>query len=352
MIGSLFTTDRASLAKFDAVIDVRSPGEFADDHIPGAINLPVLDNKERALVGTIYVQKSRFEARRLGAALVARNIASHLEGPLCERPANFAPLIYCWRGGQRSQAMATVVDQVGWRPTLLNGGYKTYRRGVCAALASMPERLILLSGHTGTAKTATLAEAKSLGAQVIDLEDLACHRGSLLGDIAGASQPSQKMFESRLAVELADLDPARPVLMEAESSKIGDINVPESLWKAMKSSPTVEMRASVQERAKYLLSAYSDLASDTGRLAAAVSRLPGRHGQTTIKAWLEMVHDARQEALAVALMEAHYDPAYSRWNRSHPHSCLEVVELDDLSKSSIAEAARRILTLMEGNALS
>src|ERR1700749_323165 len=138
-----------ALARFDAVIDVRSPGEFAEDHIPGAINLPVLSNAERAEVGTIYVQGSKFEARRIGAAHVARNIAAHLDGPLSDRPGSFHPLVYCWRGGQRSNAMATVLAQVGWRTGLLTGGYKTYRRRVQRRLYDAEPwfRLILLDGH-------------------------------------------------------------------------------------------------------------------------------------------------------------------------------------------------------------
>src|SRR5665213_3204532 len=163
-------TDAASLAQFDAVIDVRSPGEFAEDHVPGAISLPVLSDAERAEVGTIYVQGSKLEARRIGAAYVARNIAAHLQGALADRPGGFHPLVYCWRGGQRSNAMATVLAQVGWRTGLLKGGYKTYRRRVQHRLYETDPwfSLVLLDGHTGSAKTEILGRLAARGVQTLD----------------------------------------------------------------------------------------------------------------------------------------------------------------------------------------
>ena len=188
MTEAIVSLDPASLTRFDDIIDVRSPAEFAEDHIPrGQISLPVLSDAERALVGTIYVQDSRFKARRIGAALVARNIAAHLEGSLKDKSGGWAPLVYCWRGGQRSGAMATVLAQVGWRTAVVAGGYKTWRRRVTAALYDgvPPRRLILLDGYTGSAKTEILHRLTALGVQTLDLEGLADHRGSLFGGLAG-----------------------------------------------------------------------------------------------------------------------------------------------------------------------
>ena len=240
------TVDLSAQARdgFHALIDVRSPSEFALDHVPGAINLPVLDDAQRAAVGTEYVQGSKFLARRTGAAMVARNIAAHLEGTLGGRDGSFKPLVYCWRGGQRSGAMVTVMDQVGWPVAVLDGGYQTWRRHVRAALYDTPleHRLMLIDGPTGAGKTALLGALKARGVQTLDLEALAAHRGSLFGAMPGG-QPSQKAFESRLHDALSRLDPARPVAVEAESSKIGGRIVPPSLWTAMAAAPAVRIEA-------------------------------------------------------------------------------------------------------------
>jgi tRNA 2-selenouridine synthase len=249
---SVEDADPATLARFDALIDVRSPAEFALDHAPSAINLPVLGDEERAVVGTIYVQDSRFRARRLGAALVARNIARHLETALADRPHDFKPLVYCWRGGQRSNAMATVLAQVGWSTAVLAGGYRTYRRRVQTRLYNDPLGLdlVLLDGGTGSGKTEVLQALGTRGVQVVDLEALAEHRGSLFGAPAGAEQPSQKLFESRLLAAIEALDPARPVVVEAESHKIGERMLPPALWRAMDAAPRIALRAGRGPRAE------------------------------------------------------------------------------------------------------
>ena len=238
-IATLDQTDPQALARFDMVIDVRSPSEFAQDHIPGAVNLPVLSDAQRAEVGTLYVQSSKFEARRLGASYVARNVGDHLAGPLADKGGRFQPLLYCWRGGMRSNAMAVVLREVGWRVTVLKGGYKTYRGRVSRALYDEPLgfQVVLLDGPTGTAKTEILRRAAALGVQTIDLEGLAEHRGSLLGALPGRPQPAQKLFESRLLAAIEGFDPARPILVEAESSKVGERVVPAALWSAMTAAP-------------------------------------------------------------------------------------------------------------------
>ncbi|HEX5379205.1 MAG TPA: tRNA 2-selenouridine(34) synthase MnmH [Phenylobacterium sp.] len=340
--------DRASLAKFDAIIDVRSPGEFAEDHLPGAENLPVLDDAERAEVGTIYVQQSRFLARRIGAAHVARNIARHLEGALADRPASFKPLIYCWRGGQRSNAMATILSQVGWPVTVLSGGYKTYRRAVMERLYnSEPDlRLLLLDGHTGSAKTEILGRLAARGVQVLDLEGLAEHRGSLFGAIAGRPQPSQKLFESRLIAALDALDPGRPIVVEAESSKIGERMTPPLVWKAMQAAPRVEIRAPRPERAEYLIHTYRDVIENRAELEAAFARLPVYPGQKRLENWRGLADAGAFKDLAEALMEQHYDPAYDRSSRKDERQMLAVVDLPDLGPASQERAADAIERLI------
>lgn len=339
--------DVASLARFDAIIDVRSPGEFAEDHVPGAENLPVLDDAERAEVGTIYVQESRFLARRIGAAHVARNIARHLEHALADRPASFQPLIYCWRGGQRSTAMATILSQVGWPVWLLTGGYKTYRRAVNARLYDEAPalNLILLDGHTGTAKTEILARLAGQGVQTLDLEGLASHRGSLFGAVAGRPQPSQKMFESRLLAALDRLDPSRPIVVEAESSKIGERMTPPAVWKAMQTAPRIVIQAPREARARYLVEAYSDVIADRAELESAFGRLPVYPGQKRLENWRGLADAGAFEELAGALMEHHYDPAYDRSARKDERPRLGVVELANLTAADQEAATAEIRRL-------
>ena len=338
--------DPKALARFDAIIDVRSPGEFAEDHLPGAENLPVLDDVERAQVGTIYVQESRFLARRIGAAHVARNIAKHLEERLNDRPPGFKPLIYCWRGGQRSNAMATILSQVGWPVALLEGGYKTYRRAVKTRLYDEPStlKLVLLDGHTGTAKTEILGRLAARGVQTLDLEGLANHRGSLFGGMGG--QPSQKMFESLLASALDNLDLSRPIAVEAESSKIGERMTPPLIWRAMQTAPRIELRAPLEARAAYLVSAYRDVIENREALDAAFARLPVYPGQKRLENWRGMADAGAFEELAAALMEHHYDPAYDRSARKDERLCLAVVALADLGEAEQGRAVEAVAGLM------
>jgi tRNA 2-selenouridine synthase len=344
------TADAATLARFDLVIDVRSPSEFAEDHIPGAVNLPVLEDAERAQVGTIYVQESRFTARRLGAAYVARNVARHLETALADKPGAFRPLLYCWRGGMRSNAMAQILAQVGWRTSVLAGGYRTYRREVTARLydAEPSLRVVLLDGGTGTGKTEVLARLAARGLQVLDLEGLAEHRGSLLGGLPGREQPSQKLFESRLLAAIAALDRGRPVVIEAESSKVGERMIPPALWQSMTAAPRIVLNASAPTRARYLAQAYGDLGADVDALKATLLRLPSRPGRRQVEEWLRFVEDGESEALAAALIEQHYDPAYRRSSRKQPHAVLGDITLEDLDDAALERAAADIERMLSG----
>ena len=335
---ALKLTSLAALAAlpFDTVIDVRAPSEYAEDHIPGAINLPVLSDAERATVGTIYVQQDRFLARKTGAALVARNAAAHLEGSLADKDGGWRPLVYCWRGGQRSGSFASILAQVGWRVELIEGGYKSYRRLVVSALydAPLPHRLILLDGGTGTAKTRVLARLAGAGAQVIDLEEMAAHRGSLLGGRPGG-QPAQKAFESRLAMALARLDPARPVFVEAESNKIGRLILPPSLWQAMMAADHVTLDAPLAARARYLCRAYADLLADVDLLCAKLAHLKTYHGAERIDLWQSMARAGDFEALAADLVARHYDPRYIKAQSRQGRAPLAQIALDGLEDSDL-----------------
>jgi tRNA 2-selenouridine synthase len=341
-IEAIDRADPEALAAFDAIIDVRSPSEFAEDHVPGAVNLPVLDDAERARVGTIYVQDSRFRARRVGAALVARNVAHHLETALADKPGGFRPLVYCWRGGQRSGSMATILANVGWRTTVLAGGYKTYRRHVQTRLYEQEPalRLVLLAGRTGSGKTQLLTVLAARGVQTLDLEALAEHRGSVFGDV-GHPQPSQKMFESRLLAAVDGLDPSRPIVVEAEASKIGDRMTPPMLWKAMTASPRIVLTVPTAVRASHLAAQYAHVVADRAGFEAALARLPVHISRKTLQAWRGLADAGNLAGLAVGLIEAHYDPSYDRADRKEgrvpplANLVLPGLEPDDLESAAL-----------------
>ncbi|WP_319826515.1 tRNA 2-selenouridine(34) synthase MnmH [Thalassovita sp.] len=340
---TLATLSDLSALPFDQIIDVRSPSEYAEDHIPGAISLPVLSDAERAEVGTIYVQQDPFLARKIGAALVARNAAAHLQGPLADRTGGWRPLVYCWRGGQRSGSFASILAQIGWRVGLIDGGYQAYRRLVHRALYETPlaPRVILVDGGTGTAKTRLLQHLVQQGQQVLDLEGLAQHRGSLLGDMPGG-QPSQKTFESRVAAALAAMDPARPLFVEAESNKIGARIVPPMLWRAMLAADHIRIEAPLEARARYLVQVYADLLTDAQALDQKLAVLARFHGHEQADAWRDMARTGQYELLAAQLVAQHYDPSYRRSSR-RAAAPLSVLHLPALDEAALSAAAARIV---------
>ncbi len=333
---------------FDTVIDVRSPAEFAEDHLPGAMNLPVLDNEERARVGTIYVQQSPFLARKLGAALVFRNAANHIEHSLSHHEGGWRPLVYCWRGGQRSGSFTWMLQQIGWRAEVVEGGYRTYRRLVNSYLydTPLPHRLIALDGYTGTAKTDILARVRARGVQVLDLEGLANHRGSLLGEMPGG-QPSQKAFESALARALCKLDPGKPVVVEAESSKIGHLILPPSVWNALCNAPRVLISAPIEARTDYLVAAYDDILSDADRLRDRLSPLRSHRGHEVVDSWLAMIDAGDKRGLTRALMEQHYDPAYSKSRRARSAEQLAEMRAETLDENGLDAVAQRLEQMLD-----
>jgi len=337
------------LARYSDVIDVRSPAEFALDHVPGAINLPVLDDAQRHQVGTLYVQQSKFLASRIGAAIVARNIADHLDGPLADKPGSWAPLIYCWRGGNRSGAMATILSRVGWRVGLLQGGYRTYRRGVVRSLydETPPLRVVVVSGPTGSGKTALLEHARALGAQVLDLEALAAHRGSLFGGLKAEPQPSQRLFESRLLAAMEALDPNRPVLVEAESSRIGQISLPPAIWSRMVEAPRIEIDAPAPARARHIVETYTDITSDLAVIEDAIARLPRHIGRAEREAWLALARAGGFLDLAEQLIHVHYDPAYRRSEATRTGYTAGRVSLVGLAGDDLRTAAEHVVRLAD-----
>ncbi len=327
---------------FDTVIDVRSPAEFAQDHVPGAINLPSLDNEQRAQVGTMYTQVSTFDARKMGASMVVRNVADHIDGPLREKDGSWRPLVYCWRGGQRSGVFSMLLSEIGWRSQTIKGGYTSFRRLVKAALYDdpLPHKFVLLDGYTGTAKTEILPRLAARGVQVIDLEGLARHRGSLLGEMPGG-QPSQKGFETSLAVALEGLDPSRPVVVEAESSKIGQIALASSVWASMLAAPRIVVQAPQEARAQYLARAYRDIIEDPEKIAAKLAPLRRLRGHSTVDRWIDLSRAGSLVELSRSLMDDHYDPSYAKSRKINERDVLANITaetLDDTGQERAADA--------------
>jgi len=337
------------LTRFDEVIDVRSPGEFAEDRAPGAVNLPVLDDAERARVGTLYKQASAFEAKKIGAALVARNIARHLDTWFADKPKSYRPLVYCWRGGGRSGAMTHVLQRVGFGAVQLEGGYKAYRRHVVAELARLPATFNyrVVCGPTGSGKSRLLAALADEGAQVLDLEALAAHRGSLLGALPGAPQPSQKGFESAVWAMLTRFDPARPVFVESESKRIGSLSVPDDLIVAMRASPCVRIDAPPAARVALLTEDYAHFLADPDALNARLAHLSELRGNQTVAAWQAMARAGAWPELVAALLEQHYDPAY-RKSLAHNYASKE----SDVTLAPAALDCASLRTLARGLMMS
>jgi tRNA 2-selenouridine synthase len=337
----------AQLPEFDEVIDVRSEGEFAEDHIPGAINCPALNDVERSRVGTIYKQRSAFEAKKLGAALISANISRHLNERFLDRSREWRPLVYCWRGGDRSGAFAEVFSQVGWRVGRLGGGYKSYRRAVVAELAVRPRafRWRVVCGLTGTGKSRLLLALRAAGGQVLDLEALAAHRGSVLGDLPAAPQPRQKMFESLLWKELAGYDPARAVYVEAESKRIGALRVPEAMIEAMWAADCIVLEAPVAVRVELLKREYAHYLEHSEALIERLECLVPLHGHAIIEKWREFALARRWDKLIVDLLVRHYDPAYSRAIAKHYAALPRAVKLtlESAEDGSFSVLARRCL---------
>jgi tRNA 2-selenouridine synthase len=335
----------ASLAgQFDALLDVRSPAEYAEDHLPGAISCPVLEDAERAAVGTLYKQVSSFEAKRLGASLVATNIARHVRESFAGKPERWKPLVYCWRGGKRSAAMAHVLREIGWDARTLAGGYKSYRRHVVERLAELPPRLRfrVVHGVTGSGKSRLLRALHEAGAQTLDLEELAAHRGSVLGNLPERAQPSQKRFESRLLEALERLEPAKTVYVEGESRKIGQLQVPGALIEAMRASECVVLEAGLETRVALLMEEYSHFFADPGALAAQLDCLAELHGRERIEEWKALAARGEWHALVARLLEEHYDPAYRRsagrnFARLPQAPVLRVAAADDRAFARLAE---------------
>jgi len=332
----------ARLDGYDAIIDVRSPSEFAEDHLPGAINLPVLDDDERAQIGTIYKQVNPFEAKKIGAALVSKNVGRHIAENLTKLPREWRPLVYCWRGGNRSGSMAHILAKIGWPVEQLDGGYKAYRVEVNAALQQEPElKFEVVCGTTGSGKSRLLQTLDALGAQVLDLEKLAAHRGSVLGNLPNEPQPTQKTFESAIWNALRRFDPARPVFVESESKKVGVLRVPDALMTVMRQSSCISLQLPRTKRVQLLMEDYRHFTDAPAALNAQLDCLVKLHGHERIRRWHDLANSGQMEQLVGELLEDHYDPAYLRSiDRNFVRvGAARVVEMADIAPDDFKRAA-------------
>ncbi len=341
------------LGFFSDVIDARSEGEFTEDHLPGAVNWPSLHDDERKIVGTQYKQISQFEAKKLGAALVAKNIAAHIQRDVLGKPRDWQPLVYCWRGGKRSGSLALILDQIGFRVTLVDGGYKAFRAALVADLPQLAARYRyqVVCGPTGSGKTRLLQALAAQGAQVLDLEALAHHRSSVLGLIPGLPQPSQKAFDSRIWAALRGFDPVRPVYIESESKKVGNVAVPEGLIAAMRGSPCLQLALSEGERVALLLEDYDFFVKDIAFFCDRLAALTEARGKAMVQDWQARARGGELASVVRELLVKHYDPVYLQSMRHNfdqfETACVitprdhTVVAMTDLARTLLATTPKQ-----------
>lgn len=342
------------LPSFDTVVDARSENEYALDRLPGAVNWPTLNNAERAEIGTIYKQVDPFEARKRGAAIAARNIAAHVERHVLERPKGWRPLVYCWRGGHRSGALATILGAIGFQVTLVEGGYKAWRAALVNDIPRLVARLRfqVVCGPTGSGKTRLLHALAAQGAQVLDLEALARHRSSVLGHLPGVEQPSQKHFDSLIWEALQRFDATQPVFVESESKKVGDVRIPDALMDAMRASPCIALHLPNEERVTLLMEDYDCFVNDAEFFCQRLQVLTELRGKKMVSGWVKKVRAGRTREVVMDLLEQHYDPSYavSMTNNFRQHASARTCQPVDRSPLAMRHAADELIGAVTSSA--
>jgi len=334
------------LDEFDTIIDARSEDEFAEDQLPGAVNWPTLNNEERKLVGTMYKQVNAFEAKKRGAAIAARNISAHIERDVLDKPKDWKPLAYCWRGGKRSGSLSLVLDQIGFRVTLVEGGYKAFRAALLEDIPRLAAQIDwrVICGTTGSGKTRLLQALSATGAQVLDLEALANHRSSVLGAIPGVAQPTQKHFDTLVWNALRRLDPARPVFVESESKKVGNVAVPEALIVAIRSAPCLNLVLPDAERVALLMEDYDYFVQNHDAFCERLDALAELRGKKVVEGWKEQVRSGHIQDVVLELLTQHYDPGYVQSMKRNfaQYAQARTIEPRDRSARPMLELAKEL----------
>jgi len=343
--------DTSSLAplpfeQYALIIDARSPHEYAEDHVPAAVNLPVVDDAEFAEVGIRY-KTDPHAAYLIGAQHSFRNLSRHTVDLISHYMPSDRFLVYCFRGGKRSALWASNLRLIGFQVDVVPGGWKRYRNWVRESLAVLPQRFEyrVLCGPTNCGKTRLLQELARQGAQVLDLEGLASHRGSLLGDLPGEPQPTQKFFDTLLLDALRRFDPARPVWVEAESRKVGRLLVPDELTAAMRRARAIHLAVPMHERVRHCREEYLHFALDPKAMVAKLAPLKQMVGGEEMARWQALADAGEVDELFERLMTTHYDPCYARSTTREfgPGDGANRLELASLQPDALADAARRLI---------
>ena len=316
--------------QLSCIIDARSEDEFKLDHLPLALNWPSLTNEERIKVGTLYKQVGAFEANKLGASLVAANIARHIENHVMGLPKNWRPLVYCWRGGKRSGSLALVLGQIGFKDT---------------SQLALSLQFKVITGPTGSGKTRLLHALAAEGAQVLDLEALAVHRSSVLGRVPGQAQPSQKQFDMRIWNALRQFDPNKVVYVEAESKKVGNVSVPETLMETMRASACIDLSLPLPARVELLMEDYAFFVQQPGQFCERLTTLIEARGKAVIEKWQELIRAGHVRQVVQELLLHHYDPTYARSVERNFRCWPDALkaELNDHHEASLQALAKQLI---------
>ncbi|MEP6502888.1 MAG: tRNA 2-selenouridine(34) synthase MnmH [Betaproteobacteria bacterium] len=328
------------------VIDARSPHEYAEDHVPGAVNLPVVDDAQFAEVGIAH-KTNPHAAYLIGAQYSFHNLSEHTRALISRFGPDDRFLVYCFRGGKRSALWAANLRLIGFTVDVIPGGWKRYRNWVRETLQSLPGafRFEVLCGPTNCGKTRLLQALALQGAQVLDLETLARHKGSLLGDWPGQPQPTQKAFDSAVLDVLRGFDPERPVFVEAESKKIGRLQVPEAVTAAMRQAATIHLDAPMAERVRLCREDYAHFASDPRSMVARLAPLKPLVGGEELARWQSLADEGSVDALFERVMVTHYDPCYARSTTREfgPGDGANTLALESLQPDALAATARTMI---------